>query len=89
MKSCAIAVNQIDVIGEIWQPGFTCALSRRLTQHDIECIGKLTRENIHKWIDSHFGDFCRIIDFRADIGGLTIDWQDEESEVIFNDCNYE
>ena len=89
MSTITITINRIDVIGYIWMPGnVPCAQSRDLTSHDIENIGELTRDNIQAWIDSHFGDFSNIIDFRADIGDFLSEWSEEESEYTFSDCMY-
>jgi len=84
----SMVVNRIDVIGEIWEPGLLCSQSRNLTRQDVDAIREpLTRGNIARWIDAHFGDFRRVIDFRVHIGEFTSDWDDEDSDIIFSDCS--
>jgi phage host-nuclease inhibitor protein Gam len=69
-------------------PAITCAQSRDLTAHDIKNIGELTRENLRVWVDTNFGDFQNIDDFRADIGDFMSNFESVQSECIFNDCMY-
>ena len=88
MSYRTITINQIEVIGTIWMPASTCAMTYKLTAHDIENIGELTRENVQKWLDTHSGDFQSIADFHADIGDFDSPWEHEESELTFNDCMF-
>jgi hypothetical protein len=89
MSYYTVTVRRIDVIGKIWQPGIgTCAMSYELRDYDVENIGEFTRENVQLWLDSNSGDFQSISDFRADIADFFSDWEDEESEGIFNDCMF-
>lgn len=88
MSYRTITINQIEVIGTIWMPASTCAMTYKLTAHDIENIGELTRENVQKWLDTHSGDFQSIEDFHADIGDFDSPWEHEESECTFNDCMF-
>ncbi len=87
-------ISQIEVIGHIWQPGITAAMTYRLTSHDIENIrkddGTIDRDAVERWLDSHSGDFKSIIDFTCTIGDGDFDsgWSNEESEYTFADCFY-
>lgn len=78
--------NFVQVVGTIWLPATTAAMEYTLTPHDVENIGEPTRDNVQDWLDSHVGDFQSIADFRASIGDVEIDWAEEESEFIYNDC---
>lgn len=81
--------NFIQVIGEIWQPGIgTCAMEYTLSSQDIENIGEFTRENVQDWLGKNAGDFQRIEDFYALIGEGEILWENEKSELIYNDCMF-
>ena len=69
----------IDVVGTLWQPGVTAAERLELTPFDVENIkawgaGTITREAVQAWLDTHTGDFSRVIDFHASI-------EDEENTV--------
>ena len=83
MSYYTVTVRKINVIGQIWQPGFTCAMSYRLTKHDVEMIGELTRENVERWLMSHSGDFQSVQDFHADIADFDSPWENEASELTF------
>ncbi len=90
----------VDVIGYIWQPGVgQCAMTYELTRSDVDNARdlptrgrKITRESLECWLDCHAGDFSEVTDFRAsvEVDGETveIEWADEESELVFNDCMY-
>jgi len=41
MSYRTITINQIEVIGTIWMPASTCAMTYKLTAYDIENIGNL------------------------------------------------
>jgi len=89
MSTRVITINEIQVIGYIWDPGIgLCAQTRNLKPYDIENIGELTRDNIQLWIDKNFGDFSNVTDFRADIGDFLLEWADEESKYTFSDCMF-
>lgn len=88
MSFRTIRIDEIQVIGVIWMPAVTCAQVIKLTEHDLESIGELTRENVEMWLTSHTGDFQSITDFRADIGEWESPWASEESECTFSDCMY-
>ncbi|MBF9135275.1 hypothetical protein I0C86_41225 [Plantactinospora sp. S1510] len=89
-----VRTSVVRVIGRIWQPGHTAGQDITLTSSDVDNArddnGKITRESVGLWLDSHAGDFAEIIDFEASVedGDATIDipWADEESEMTYNDC---
>ena len=88
-----ITRQRLAVVGSIWQPGVTAAQVHDLTPLDLEHIGNLKdREAVARWIDTHCGDFSAVRDFRADfhIGDEHVihEWENDESELIFNDCMY-
>jgi hypothetical protein len=83
----------IQVIGAIWQHGFTCAQERNLSDYEMASIeNPRDRYSVASWIDTHFGDFQHIQDFRADfhLGNENVvhEWKSEESECTFNDRMY-
>ena len=88
MSRYTVIVREIQVVGRLWS-GVKGAYSRSLTQHDVEQIGELTRENISNWIDSHFGDFESITDFHADLDDFDSPWDDEDSEMFYMEVMYE
>lgn len=88
MSYRTITIRRIDVIGTIWMPAITAAMSYNLTPYDVENIGELTRENVEHWLMLNSGDFQSIEDFRVDIEDFESDWAKEESECIFSDCMY-
>jgi hypothetical protein len=81
----------IDVLGYIWMPHSEGATSYTLSNHDVENArdddGRLTRESVQHWLDSHAGDFSGIEDFWASLedGNETIEipWKEEENEFRF------
>src|SRR5438105_1093168 len=90
-----VTKQRIDAIGYIWQPGVgVCAQSRDLSAHEIEQIGNpQDRAAVAAWIATHFGDFQQVVDFRADFHLLddmhvVHEWQQEESDLAFQDCMY-
>ncbi len=87
MSHYMVTINEIQVIGDIWQPGAgTCAMTYSLRSYDLENIGELTRDNVDRWLTCNSGDFQSIEDFRADIGDWESPWESEESEYTFFDC---
>ena len=93
MSYMTITICQIEVIGRIWEPCGTCAMSYNLNSHDVENIkalgnGELTREACQKWLATHAGDFQFIEDFHADIEDFDSPWEHEENEYTFLDCFY-
>ena len=82
----------VTVIGNIWQPGCgICSLEKTLSAHDVENCrdkdGKITRDSVEHWVLKNFGDFEKIIDFKASIEDgphtLDFDWENEDSEEIY------
>jgi len=88
MSYKTITINEIQVIGKIWLPPVTSAMTYKLSDHDIEKIGELTRENVEKWLRVNSGDFQCVDDFRADIGDFLSDWSNPDSEEVWCDCMY-
>jgi hypothetical protein len=86
----------IDVVGYIWMPHTTAAMSYTVSSYDIENMreedGTITRASVEDWLGSHSRDFQSITDFRASIedGSQTIDidWADIDNECTFNDCMF-
>ncbi len=89
----------VEVVGSIWQPNCgLCAYRYNLMPHDVQNLernGRITRNTVQLWIDSHAGDFQHIEDFRASIEPINpakptveIPWKSEENEMVFNDCMY-
>lgn len=87
--------SEIRVIGPLWMPGATGATTYTLTDHDLDNArdddGKLTRDSVARWLDSHAGDFQGVTDFYASLedGDETVDipWQQgEDSEYAWIDC---
>lgn len=87
-------VCRVQVIGCIWWPmGLLCAQDRTLSGYDLENIGEWTRDNVEQWVCTHFGDFSKLVDFRADFSRDDVDWisewaQGEESEIAYMDAMY-
>ena len=86
----------IEVVGTIWMPMTTAATQYTLSSYDVENArdddGKITRESVQRWLDTHAGDFSAIKDFHASIedGDDTIEipWADEDNEYAYIDCMY-
>ena len=87
-----ITINQVQVIGFIWEPGdFHCSMTYNLSPSQVEDIkalgnGDLNREAVQHWLGTNSGDFQSIEDFRVDIEDFLSDWANPESEYIFLDC---
>ena len=87
----------VEVVGKIWMPSVTCAQTYTLSEYDVENCrdgdGKITRESVERWLDTHAGDFQGIEDFRASIedGDETIDipWASEDGGFAFQDATAE
>jgi hypothetical protein len=85
-------VSKVDVLGNLWMGG-KAAYTYNLTDSDLRNIGEYSRDNVAYWLSTHSGDFQGIDDFRctiSDSSGMDFDcnFQDENSEVIFNDCMF-
>ena len=86
----------IDVLGMLWMPDVLGATTYEPQFGDVgnmrDDAGKITRESVSLWLDSHAGDFSGVTDFYASIedGGDTVEipWADEDNEVTFNGCMY-
>lgn len=91
-----VRTSQVQVIGPIWQPGFTAAQTITIHGQDIDSVrdahGDITRASVALWLDSHAGDFSSITDFSASIedgeNTVEIPWDDEESELVFNEATF-
>lgn len=82
-------VGRVSVIGNIWQPGIgMCAMDYPVTNHDLDSIEEITRDNVEYWLMANSGDFKSIIDFSATINDVVIPWENEESEIEYIDCMY-
>lgn len=83
-------ITEIDVIGHIWQPGVgLCAMTYPAREEDLRGDdGRVTRETISAWLDTHAGAFSKVVDFRATVGAnvFDCDFASEENELIYNDC---
>jgi len=92
MSYIMITIRQIEVIGEIWQPGFgTCGTVYNLSRHHIANIralggGTFTRDACRLWLRSHAGDFQHIEDFHADIEDFDSPWALSDSDLTFASC---
>jgi hypothetical protein len=93
MAYYTIRKDYINVIGRIWEPGFgPCAYTYTLRAYDLANMGVgphgegLTREKVQAWLNKNAGDFQVVIDFEVSVGHYALSWQDEESELIYNDC---
>ena len=88
--------SEIDVVGYIWQPNVGLCATQIRVDYQVTDLrdddGKITRDSVQSWLDTHAGDFSEITDFQASIecDGETveIDWRDEESGFTFNDAMY-
>lgn len=91
-----VRTSEIDVVGTIWMPSVTAATTYTLTDSDVDNArddeGKLTRESVGLWLDSHSGDFAEVADFHASLedGDETVDipWAYEDSEYTFGDLMF-
>jgi len=85
-------MSSIDVIGTIWMPAVTGAISYPLSDYDVAHMDAetdaqgISRSDILSWLYKNAGDFQSIQDFRATINGAEYGWADEESELTYNDC---
>ena len=91
-----VVASVVRVIGTIWMPAATCAMDYTLSSGDLENArdddGKLTRDSVELWLDTHAGDFQHIIDFEADLADGDVDvvipWATEEGELTYIDCMF-
>jgi hypothetical protein len=95
MATRIVHESYIEVLGTIWLPyGAHATYVYRLSNYDIDNIGEITRENVEQWLNTHAGDFERVIDFRADIydyrinEDIEVGWADPEYELEYSDITY-
>jgi hypothetical protein len=89
-----VSKSVVQVLGRIWMPSIVAAMEYTLSPHHVETArsftGRITRESVQGWLDTHAGDFAEVLDFKAsiEVDGETveIDWADEESEWAYADC---
>lgn len=85
----------VQVLGYLWMSA-KATYEYTLSPHDVENAkdgnGKLTRESVQLWLDSHAGDFHSVIDWHASLedGSETVEipWQSEENELTYTDITY-
>ena len=86
--------NFVQVIGQIWMPATTAAMTYDLDSSDVRNIRefclhyKVCRDSVEDWLGTHSGDFRTIDDFYVTIGDWESEWAHEESEATFNDCMF-
>jgi hypothetical protein len=87
-----VEISKIYVVGRLWMGG-RATMPYRLTQYDVQdiaALGGINRNTVQVWLDVHAGDFQCVDDFYADLEyqGETVilDWENEESEMFYNDC---
>lgn len=89
-----VVTSRVEVVGRIWMPGVTAAMSYTLSGYDVENIrdddGNITRDGVQRWLDTHAGDFASIEDFHADIADgdedIVIPWESEDAEMTYFAC---
>ena len=91
-----VRTSQVQVIGPIWMPNTTAAMTYTLHAVEISNVrngyGDITRVSVAAWLDMHAGDFSSVTDFSASIedgeNTVEIPWDDEESEAVFNEATF-
>lgn len=91
-----VRTSVVRVLGVIWMPMVPAAAEFTLTDSDVENArddeGKITRESVSRWLDSHSGDFSEVTDFSASLeyGDDTIDipWSDDNNEMEYSGLMY-
>jgi len=91
-----VVTSRIEVIGHIWMPAVVAAMNYTPSRYDVENMrdddGRITRDGVQRWLDTHAGDFQSVDDFRADIADgdddIVIEWADPESEFTYSDCMF-
>lgn len=83
----------IQVIGELWEPGFTAAQEYTLDGYQMENLGDpRNRDDVQSWVNKNTGDFSSVTDFCADftIGDESVihGWASPASEHTYADCVY-
>ena len=84
-------VGKIHVLGTAWMPMCDMGMTITVTRYDAEHMQNpetllIDRETVLERLYIMAGDFQAITDFRAEIGSVVIDWQDENNEWKWNDC---
>ena len=87
MSYLTMEVNEINVIGKGWYNQTIC-YTYKLTDYDLESIGKVNRDNAEQWLCKNSGDFQSIDDFRVDIKNFESNFQNEENEYEFYDIMF-
>lgn len=92
----------IRILGVNWY-GQTCVMFKEINGYDVdnlensglgqELSKEQKREVIEVWLVKNSGDFQKILDFEADIelqdgSNVTVNWQNEDSEVEFMDSMF-
>ena len=73
MAVYTVRTRDVWVIGHLWMGGLA-------SMHYCLPTGvAATREAIQEWLDTHSGDFQRLIDFSASIEETEIPWAQESS----------
>lgn len=88
--------NIIQLVGRIWLPPVITGQEIALSQYDVDNCrdenGKITRDSVEQWLCTHSGGFQSILDFFASIedgnNTVEIDWRDQESRFVFEDCTF-
>lgn len=91
-----VRTSVVRVLGVMWMPTAPAATELTLTDSDVKNArddeGKITRESVSRWLDSHSGDFSDITDWCASIeyGDDTIDipWSVEDNEAEYTGLMY-
>lgn len=73
MSYLTIEINEVDVIGHGWLNQRMC-YTYKLTDYDVESIGKLNRDNVENWLMKNSGDFQMVDDFQVDIKDFQSDF---------------
>jgi hypothetical protein len=83
------------VLGVIWMPAVTCAMTKELSAYDMDNLGDpASRDDVEQWLAVHSGDFQSVTDFRADFHTadgehIVHEWaKGEDSEFAFADAMY-
>jgi hypothetical protein len=79
-----ITENYILVVGRPWM-GDTASYRYELHGPELASIGKFTRANVRKWLDTHAGDFQSIQDFYATAGDKELHWATRKGEEAYFD----
>ena len=81
MAIYTVVTRDVFVIGKLWMGG------RATYKYTLPKNVPSTREDIQEWLDTHAGDFQKVIDFGASIGEVEIPFLDQENEMLYWDIN--